>query len=443
MERFSKELLTEQEIRSILDSLGVEYRLILESTGVFSLFVQVPSSSKPQDWANRFWEAHKQLNTKSQGVARPFQEVQFLTPRQIREDSYYEDLFRDSDEEVEHLPAPHLQHWVQPDKVDPAPKGNARRIVFYSYKGGVGRTTALVLTAMVLAQMGKRVAIVDFDLEAPGIGAILLPKRHRLPGEALSEEERQLLPDKGLADYLVELPALRQLSPSVRNSRLRDEYLIDLRPSPESHGSVHILTAGVVDEFYPQKLAYASLEDIDRAGDERNPLSMLFTHLEEYFKTEHGNVDLDYILIDSRTGIADIGGSMLFKYADGVCALFAPNDQNVEGMKVLAKYVYRMDKERRPKMVWVQTLGDRVARGTEDPQYNMLERHLHNELKALQFTGALPSVLKIDFLPALRNLNREQLLRTLEEPETVIPDYRDLAASIMNLWPSPAQLDLP
>lgn len=441
MERFSKELLTEQEIRSILDSLGVEYRLILESTGVFSLFVKIPANSKPQEWADRFWDGHKQLNTKPQGVARPFQEVQFLTPRQIREDSFYEDLFLDSDDEVEHLPAPHLQHWVEPEKVDPAPKGHARRIVFYSYKGGVGRTTALVLTAMVLAQMGKRVAVVDFDLEAPGIGAILLPKRHRLPGESISEEERQLLPDKGLADYLVELPALRQLSPSVRKRRLRDEYFIDLLPSSESRGSVHILTAGVVDEFYPQKLAYASLEDIDRAGDERNPLSALFTYLEECFEKESGEVDLDYILIDSRTGIADIGGSMLFKYADAVCALFAPNDQNVEGMKVLAKYVYQLGEEKRPKMLWVQTLGNRMATGTEDPQYNMLEQHLHNELKAIQYASDMPSMLKLDFLPALRNVNRGHLLRTLEEPEIMIPDYCRLAKSITHLWRSPTPSD--
>jgi MinD-like ATPase involved in chromosome partitioning or flagellar assembly len=42
-------------------------------------------------------------------------------------------------------------------------------VTFYSYKGGVGRTMALVNAAIVLAQSGRKVLIVDFDLEAPGI----------------------------------------------------------------------------------------------------------------------------------------------------------------------------------------------------------------------------------------------------------------------------------
>src|SRR4051812_38243317 len=40
---------------------------------------------------------------------------------------------------------------------------------FYSFRGGVGRTMSLVNIAAHLAQSGRRVLIVDFDLEAPGI----------------------------------------------------------------------------------------------------------------------------------------------------------------------------------------------------------------------------------------------------------------------------------
>jgi cellulose biosynthesis protein BcsQ len=40
---------------------------------------------------------------------------------------------------------------------------------FYSFKGGVGRTMALVNVSAELARKGRRVLIVDFDLEAPGI----------------------------------------------------------------------------------------------------------------------------------------------------------------------------------------------------------------------------------------------------------------------------------
>ena len=40
---------------------------------------------------------------------------------------------------------------------------------FYSYKGGVGRSMALMNVAYRLAGWGRHVLIVDMDLEAPGI----------------------------------------------------------------------------------------------------------------------------------------------------------------------------------------------------------------------------------------------------------------------------------
>lgn len=40
---------------------------------------------------------------------------------------------------------------------------------FYSYKGGVGRTLCLLNVAWELALRGKRVALMDLDLEAPGL----------------------------------------------------------------------------------------------------------------------------------------------------------------------------------------------------------------------------------------------------------------------------------
>lgn len=46
-------------------------------------------------------------------------------------------------------------------------------VTFYSFKGGVGRSTALVATALQLANKGRRVILVDMDLEAPGLPELL------------------------------------------------------------------------------------------------------------------------------------------------------------------------------------------------------------------------------------------------------------------------------
>ena len=52
-------------------------------------------------------------------------------------------------------------------------KSKAPVITFYSYKGGMGRTTTMIAYAMSLAvndnpSKKKRVVIIDCDLEAPG-----------------------------------------------------------------------------------------------------------------------------------------------------------------------------------------------------------------------------------------------------------------------------------
>ena len=54
---------------------------------------------------------------------------------------------------------------------------------FYSFKGGVGRTMALVNAAVTLALRGRRVLAVDFDLEAPGLDTFdVLQPREETPG---------------------------------------------------------------------------------------------------------------------------------------------------------------------------------------------------------------------------------------------------------------------
>jgi hypothetical protein len=61
------------------------------------------------------------------------------------------------------------------------------RIAFYGLKGGVGRSTALAIAAAHLGAIGKNVLVIDFDLEAPGLGSILL------------DQDRQ--PDYGVLDW--------------------------------------------------------------------------------------------------------------------------------------------------------------------------------------------------------------------------------------------------
>ena len=65
-------------------------------------------------------------------------------------------------------------------------------VTFYSYKGGTGRTLAVANVARYLSRFGQTVALVDFDLEAPGL-------HYKLQ---LDEPEHSLVIRRGLVDYL-------------------------------------------------------------------------------------------------------------------------------------------------------------------------------------------------------------------------------------------------
>jgi len=102
------------------------------------------------------------------------------------------------------------------------------RIAFASLKGGVGRSTALCVIAAHLAARGRRVLAIDLDLEAPGLGNMLLPD--------------ETLPDFGLLDWLAE----RSVGPVV------DEFYPDVvAPSWLGGGRV---AGGAESTWYPHSV---------------------------------------------------------------------------------------------------------------------------------------------------------------------------------------------
>ena len=54
-------------------------------------------------------------------------------------------------------------------------KSSGTVLTFYSYKGGTGRSMALANIAWLLASYGKKVLVIDWDLEAPGLHRYFQP----------------------------------------------------------------------------------------------------------------------------------------------------------------------------------------------------------------------------------------------------------------------------
>lgn len=171
------------------------------------------------------------------------------------------------------------------------------RVVFFSIKGGVGRSTSLAATAWHLAQKGRKVLILDLDLESPGLSSALLPK------------ERQ--PKYGITDWLIE--------DLVDNG----DAIIDsmVATSPLSHdGEIYVVPAhGASAGEYVSKLGRAWMPKINQEGKKEKwalRLNRLIDNLEQ-------SIAPDIILIDSRSGIdevasccvTDIGASLVLLYA--------------------------------------------------------------------------------------------------------------------------------
>lgn len=190
---------------------------------------------------------------------------------------------------------------------------------FFSYKGGVGRTMALVNVAALLARAGRRVLVVDFDLEAPGVPSYgPLAAASGLPG---------------IVDYVTEYRVTRK-APAV------EDYLVECHLAEGQ--SIWVLPAG--DNASP---AYSDrFAAIDwNVLYEREDGFLMFDDMRRQWGA-FGGLGFDYVLIDSRTGHTDVGGICTRQLPDAVVVMFVPTAQNVDGLQPIVASIRRASAER-------------------------------------------------------------------------------------------------
>ena len=166
-----------------------------------------------------------------------------------------------------------------------AARGNPTITSFYSFKGGVGRSTALAATALHLAAAGERVAVLDVDFDAPGVGFLL------------SAHDGATAP-WGVVDYLIEQPLLAGNDPLDLS-----DYFHRCPPALFSGtGEIMVFPAGTTDSRYVGKLARLDYATSHRG--QPHPFVLLL----EQIRQELGP---DWILIDARAGLANVAGFVM------------------------------------------------------------------------------------------------------------------------------------
>jgi hypothetical protein len=235
----------------------------------------------------------------------------------------YEASPDDTIKDVPHFPLTNYPNVIIADRLlagnnwtNIAAAPHTHRIVFYSIKGGVGRSTALAAAAWALAEQGKKVMVLDLDLESPGISSALLPKEQ--------------CPRYGIVDWLVE--------DLVDNGAEVFPYMTGF--SDISHNAaIHVIPAHGQDagEYIP-KLGRIWMPKQGIGGSRESwhaRLGRLLDELEKRYRP-------DLVLIDSRAGIDDVASACITGLGAGLVLLFAvDSEQTWCGYDILFRHWLR------------------------------------------------------------------------------------------------------
>jgi len=325
-----------------------------------------------------------------------------------------------------------------------------KTITFYSYKGGTGRSLALANAARYLARLEFRVVAVDFDLEAPGL-------HYKF---SLGPDGEPLTVNAGVIDYLYNFVVKGELPKSLK------DFVLDVSVPGIDKPLIQLLPAGRVPSAdYFSKLGRINWHELFYSDNARGV--QLVLELKTQIMEE---LNPDFLLIDSRTGITEMGGAATTLLADNIICLVLPSPENLEGARAVLRSLKRSRREtgsqeldvtvalgRLPEMEREQDVVDHIRlilnEEAEDPRDTLSCPEvfiLHSE-SALQVRESLrigsnvspdDSVLLRDYLrlfakvvprelvvPKLGKLIEQAKQKIWDDPEAALKEVEELAES--------------
>ena len=213
-------------------------------------------------------------------------------------------------------------------------------VTFYSYKGGMGRTTTMVAYALHLAvnddeSKKKRVVIIDCDLEAPGYLNFFNLKEHK----GLNSGKKN-----GLVEFICDA----QFTNKPEELDI-DDYIINVGNDNDSSfayenlDSIWLVPAGNLNEGYSEIVKGDEDRNDYLEGLAKINLSNVQTVVKYFdllFEKINNTIEPDVILIDSRTGFNDIFGAAALYLSSCVVGFFGFSRQTQPGLKNLLKEYY-------------------------------------------------------------------------------------------------------
>ena len=183
----------------------------------------------------------------------------------------------------------------------------SRIVSIHSFRGGTGKSNVTANLATMICQAGKRVGVVDTDIQSPGIHVIF----------GLDEEKMDL----SLNDYLwgkcpIEKAAY-DVSPAVQMGQ----------------GSVTLMGGGIY--LIPSSIRAGEIAKVLREGYDVGLLNDGFRELID-------RLNLDFLLIDTHPGLNE-ETLLSIAISDALLILLRPDQQDYQGTAVTVEIARKLE----------------------------------------------------------------------------------------------------
>jgi MinD-like ATPase involved in chromosome partitioning or flagellar assembly len=198
--------------------------------------------------------------------------------------------------------------------------GSPEMIAFYSFKGGVGRTTHLLAYVQALTERGLRALVIDADLEAPGISALLDHESSFRQAQFSFLDLISLAQSDSSSEFedtlnLATFQTRRQSLDLTASERTVDHYFL-----PAHRNTFQAMRLDIRPEHLLQRPNKAwAVSDLIAALGRR--------------------LGVDAVVIDLRAGFSELSAPFLFDQRVRRVLVTTPSRQSIDGLSLVLKQV--------------------------------------------------------------------------------------------------------